>query len=85
MLIRNGRMDHKAMARELITEEELLSVIRKQGFDDCADVQTCVLEPNGSFYITGKQPSSEARNHAELMERLDALDRELQAVKAKLA
>jgi uncharacterized membrane protein YcaP (DUF421 family) len=84
-LIRDGRMDAKAMARELITEEELLSVIRKQGFDNCAEVQKCVLEPNGSFYINGKQPSSDDRNHAELLARFDALARELDAVKAKLA
>jgi uncharacterized membrane protein YcaP (DUF421 family) len=85
LLILDGRMDHKAMARELITEEELLSVIHKQGFDDCADVQKCVLEPNGSFYINGKTPSGDDRQHAELLARFDALARELDAIKAKLA
>jgi uncharacterized membrane protein YcaP (DUF421 family) len=85
LLILDGRMDPRAMARELISEEELLSAVHKQGFDDFSDVQKCVLEPNGSFYITGAQPSGEDRQHAELLARLDALDRELQAVKAKLA
>jgi uncharacterized membrane protein YcaP (DUF421 family) len=83
-LVRNGRMDHKAMARELITEEELLAVVRKQGFDSFADVKLCQLEPNGSFYITGKTPSTTDANHAELLHKLDALHRELAAVKAKL-
>jgi uncharacterized membrane protein YcaP (DUF421 family) len=85
VLIRGGRMDHKAMASELITEEELLSVVRKQGFDGFADVQVCVLEPNGSFYLTGKTPSADTTNHAELLARIDALHQELAAIKAKLA
>jgi uncharacterized membrane protein YcaP (DUF421 family) len=84
-LIHGGRMDHKAMARELITEEELLATIRKQGFDTLADVQKCVLEPNGGFYITGKTPSGQDRQHAELIARLDALQKEVLALKAKIA
>lgn len=85
VLIKHGRMDHKAMARELITEEELLSVIRKQNFDAIGDVQKCVLEPNGSFYIAGREPSADDAHHQELLTRLDALQAELKMVKAKLA
>jgi len=85
VLVRGGRMDRKAMAAELITEEELLGVVRKQGFEDFADVETCVLEPNGSFYITGKTPSADTTKHAELLARIDALHQELAAIKAKLA
>jgi len=85
VLIRRGRMDHKSMRRELITEEELLGAIRKQGFDNIDDVERCVLEPNGTFYITGKTPSSGDANHKELLARLDSLQAELTAVKAKLA
>jgi uncharacterized membrane protein YcaP (DUF421 family) len=70
------------MAAELITEEELLGVVRKQGFEDFADVETCVLEPNGSFYISGKQPSSGDKQHAELLARLDALQAEVRALQA---
>jgi uncharacterized membrane protein YcaP (DUF421 family) len=83
-LVRRGRMDHKALARELITEEELLSVVHRQGFEGLADVELCVLEPNGSFYITGKTPTEGDRHHAELLARLDALQGELAEVKGKL-
>jgi len=85
VLVRGGRMDHKAMAAELITEEELLSVVRKQGFDQMGDVQMCVLEPNGSFYISGKQPSSGDKQHSEVMARLDALQADIAAVKRRVA
>ncbi len=89
VLIARGRMDHKAMRRELITEEELLGVVRKQGFDDLSDVERCVLEPSGSFYITGKKPSAddaqEDAQHKELLARLDALQAEMLAVKQRLA
>jgi uncharacterized membrane protein YcaP (DUF421 family) len=85
VLIRRGRMDHKAMSRELISEEELLGAIRKQGFDDISDVDKCVLEPNGTFYITGKTPSGADSQHKELLDRLDALQAELVEVKQRLA
>jgi hypothetical protein len=52
VLIRAGRIDRKALSTELITEEELLAAIHKQNFDDVSDVELCVLEPNGSFYVT---------------------------------
>jgi uncharacterized membrane protein YcaP (DUF421 family) len=85
VLIRRGKMNHRAMKRELISEEELLGAIRKQGFDDFSDVEQCVLEPNGTFYITGKTPNSGDAQHKELMARLDLLQAELVAVKQRLA
>jgi len=89
VLIFRGRMNHKAMRRELISEEELLGAIRKQGFDNFSDVERCVLEPNGTFYITGIIPSAgDAQNdtrHRELLARLDALQAEMVAVKQRLA
>ena len=36
VLIRNGRLDVKAMARESLTREALLNVVHKQGFENFA-------------------------------------------------
>ena len=85
VLIRRGRIDHKALEAELISEAELLSAVHKQGFSGFKEVEKCVLEPNGNFYIEGHKPSTDEAQQSELLAKLDELNRELQAIKAQLA
>jgi uncharacterized membrane protein YcaP (DUF421 family) len=80
-LIRNGQIDLKAMNREMLSREELLSVVHRQGFEDFHQVRSCQLEPNGTFYIEAYEPSVDDKRHGELLERIDALAREVAALK----
>jgi uncharacterized membrane protein YcaP (DUF421 family) len=82
VLVLNGQVDRKAMERESLTSEELLSVIHKQGFEDFHQVHKCQLEPNGTFYVEGLDPSVADKRHAELLGRLEALSREVAALRA---
>jgi len=82
VLIHNGQIDKKALDREMLTREELFDVIHKQGFEDLHQVRKCELEPNGTFYVEGFNPTLADKQHAELLERLDALSREVAALKA---
>src|SRR5206468_9821483 len=50
-LIENGCLCKDGMARELLTEAELLSVAHRQGFADLDDIEKCVLEPGGTFFV----------------------------------
>jgi len=84
ILILDGVVDRKALREEVLTQEELLAVIHRQGFEDFDEVQECSISPNGSFYVRGRQPSEEDTRHATLLARLDALSRELSEVKARL-
>jgi uncharacterized membrane protein YcaP (DUF421 family) len=77
VLVRNGQLDQRALRRESLTREELLSAIHRQGFEDFDQVRNCHLEPNGTFYIEAFDPSIEDRRHAELLARLDALQFEV--------
>ena len=83
VLIRHGKIDRKAMQQESLTEEELYSVLHKQGFHDCDDVEKCVLEPNGNFYVEGRVPGAGSLQHTELMETLKALRKEVRELKAQ--
>jgi uncharacterized membrane protein YcaP (DUF421 family) len=83
ILIRNGQVDQRALQRESLTREELLSVIRKQGFEDFHQVQRCELELNGTFYIEAFQPSIGDKQHKELVDRLDSLRGEIAALRAR--
>jgi len=81
VLLRDGQMDERATKHESLTEEELLSVLHKQGFTHLHDVKRVELEPNGNFFVEGREPSSWERQHNEIMTKLDAVTRELATIK----
>jgi uncharacterized membrane protein YcaP (DUF421 family) len=85
LLVLNGQLDQRAMERESLTREELLSVIHKQGFEDFHKVHRCVLEPNGTFYVEAFDPSSADKRHDELISRIDALTQEVAALRTQAA
>lgn len=81
VLIRNGKLDQQAMSRESLSREELLSVIHRQGFEDLSKVRSCELEPNGTFYVEAFEPSVDDKRHTELLARIDALARQVAALR----
>lgn len=81
VLVRDGQIDARALERESLTREELVQAIHRQGFEDLDQVRRCQLEPNGTFSIEPFDPSIEDRRHVELIRRLDALQRELTALR----
>jgi uncharacterized membrane protein YcaP (DUF421 family) len=82
-LIRNGQLDLQAMNREALSREELLSVVHRQGFEGFHQVRKCELEPNGTFYVEAFDPSIDDKRHTELLGRIDALAREVAALRPK--
>jgi uncharacterized membrane protein YcaP (DUF421 family) len=85
VLVTNGQVDPKALARESLTREELLDVIHRQGFEDFHQVHRCELEPNGTFYVEAFDPSVADKRHVELLTRLDTLSREVAALRVQPA
>jgi uncharacterized membrane protein YcaP (DUF421 family) len=83
VLVRNGQIDLKALNRESLSREELISVIHKQGFEHLHQVHRCELEPNGSFYVEAQDPSMSEKHHQELLARLDALSLEVAALRGQ--
>jgi uncharacterized membrane protein YcaP (DUF421 family) len=92
VLIREGQIDLKALKREALTQEELIEVIHRQGFEHIHEVHRCDLEPNGSFYVEARDPSIADKrhtelqaNHKDLLARLDALSQEIAALRSRPA
>jgi uncharacterized membrane protein YcaP (DUF421 family) len=83
-LITAGVVDVDAMRQQTLTPEDLISVLNKNGFNDPAEVETCVLEPNGTFYVKGKQPSSDQVERGDLMAALDGLRAEVAAMRRQI-
>ncbi|HEY4548204.1 MAG TPA: YetF domain-containing protein [Pedomonas sp.] len=50
-LIDRGRFIRQNMRRELVTEEELMAVLRKEGVDDVSRVRSACLEADGEISV----------------------------------
>jgi uncharacterized membrane protein YcaP (DUF421 family) len=78
VLIEHGQVNRSSLAKELLTETELLTVAHRQGFTSIDEIEQCVLEPGGTFFIQGKSPRAEERRHREVLARLAEISRELE-------
>jgi uncharacterized membrane protein YcaP (DUF421 family) len=80
VLIEHGHIVKKALAKELLTPSELMTVLHRQGFDAVDEVQRCILEPGGTFYIQRKLPAKEEVEHVEVMRQLKELNAKLDSL-----
>jgi uncharacterized membrane protein YcaP (DUF421 family) len=85
VLVRRGVVDQAALQQETLTELELLSVIHKQGLNDFSEVEKCVLEPNGTFYVEAKTPSSDDTERKEILKLVRSLAAEVKQLREQLA
>ena len=79
-LIESGRVNQKALAKELLTTSELMTVLHRQGFQHVKEVEHCVLEPGGTFDVKGKSPAADERAHDEVMRALQELTAKVEAL-----
>ena len=84
VLIRHGVVDWDAMKKEALTELELKTVLHKQGLRDYSEVERCVLEPSGNFYVEEFDPLREGRQRSEILKDIKALTAEVQELKTLL-
>jgi uncharacterized membrane protein YcaP (DUF421 family) len=83
-LIENGVIQKNNLAKELLTEVELITVAHRQGFGGLDEVDTCILEPGGIFYVKGKTPGVDETRHGELVKQLHALAQQITALESRL-
>jgi len=57
LLIRRGKVNRRVMARERLTEEELLRALRGEGVDSPANVDRAYVEPHGSITVIKRKKS----------------------------
>jgi uncharacterized membrane protein YcaP (DUF421 family) len=85
VLIKDGVVDEEELKRQILTHEELTSVLNKNGFGDPREVEACVLEPNGTFYVKGISPSFEETEKKDILAAIEKLSREVQSLRDELA
>lgn len=79
VLIEKGKVRLRALAKELVSQPELLTVAHRQGFASLDQVKRCVLEPGGTFFMEGK--TLDDRWHAEVLGRLDQLAKQIEGLR----
>jgi uncharacterized membrane protein YcaP (DUF421 family) len=55
LLVKDGQLMRQNMKREMITEEELISILREKGVDDYHNVKKCYLEGSGNISVVEKK------------------------------
>ena len=56
-LIRNGALQHRAMRKEMITKDEIMSRLREEGVESPAEVKLAQLEEDGQISVIRKKRS----------------------------
>lgn len=75
LLVKDGRLLRENLEHELITEEELLAAIRRQGvdrFESCAEV---TLETSGVITVLARQPTPDELTMGDIVARLERIER----------
>lgn len=83
VLIENGRIDRKGLAKELLSQAELTIAAHRQGFSGLDEVESCILEPGGVFSMRRKEQAGEPKA-SEILAKLDQLSRQIGDLKGRL-
>lgn len=57
-LVKHGHIDSENMERELLTQDELMSILRKQGVQKLDDVKLAFMEADGSVSVITQDSKS---------------------------
>ena len=83
LLIKGGRVDRSALSKELMTEADLLTVIRRQGFWRLEEIERCELSPGGSVALEAKVPREQEAADQAILKELKALRAEVKALRTE--
>ena len=72
LLVRNGKMVVKNLAKEAITEDELRAKLCQRGFEELAEVRLAILETDGTLSVERTRPVKEEQK--ELSDRLTKIE-----------
>lgn len=62
-LIKDGRLNQRAMLRELMSREEVESQLRLHGVHDLDEVELALIEPSGMVSVVTKEHTDDAEPH----------------------
>lgn len=84
-LIQDGIINQMSLKREDISEEELLTAARKNGYESLDHIKEASIDSNGSISFVMKPEVIVDNNQQEILTRLLELSQEVKALKAEVA
>jgi uncharacterized membrane protein YcaP (DUF421 family) len=85
LLIRDGHVIRENLAKETITEDELMEAVRKQGLGSAEDVAEAVLETGGVISVLPRKPTPTEVRIRHLEGKLDEIREEIARIGRHLA
>jgi uncharacterized membrane protein YcaP (DUF421 family) len=76
LLIKNGRIIHRHLERELITEDELMSKLRQQSIEFVEDVKLAYMESDGSISVITSEAKEKKAPQAKTSVTLQGVEGE---------
>lgn len=77
LLLLDGQIKTENLDKELISEAEFRTVLRRQRFEDLAEVKAAILETSGSLTVE-RETDLPTPVEAELLRRLEHIEQQLQ-------
>ena len=81
VLIDGGVVKPEALAKELVTMDELRTAAHRNGLLSLDDAERVVLETGGSLTFVPKPETTRVRRHDEILARLDAIQTQVAALR----
>lgn len=76
-LVDDGKINEEVLRQELLTKSDLDTLAHEKDFESADDIRRCVIDPNGTFFVEGKDDSEEDDFKKEVLGKIDALTRQL--------
>jgi uncharacterized membrane protein YcaP (DUF421 family) len=84
ILIENGEINREAIARELLTEEDLDVIAHKQGIETVGEIKKCILDANGNFLVIGKKDDKDDEYKKDVLDKINNLTAQLSELQNSL-
>jgi uncharacterized membrane protein YcaP (DUF421 family) len=81
LLLLDGQILDQNLAEELISKDEFRTVLRRQGFEDLAEIKAAILETSGSITVE-RAADLPTPVETELLQRLANIEQRLQGLQA---
>jgi uncharacterized membrane protein YcaP (DUF421 family) len=80
ILVRDGQVFEDKLRRELITEDELLAAVHRQGVPSIAECALVVLETSGTITVLARRPTATETGTGTIEARLERMEQLLAEV-----
>lgn len=74
-LVRDGRIIEENLRREMVTEDELLAAVRRQGVSSIKECDQVILETSGTITVIPRRPTPVEANIEAVEARLDRIEK----------